>query len=220
MSSVPVEPLSPLITPEPVSEFAGVSQNVRIAYLPKLNVAHIAQLRGEINWGDGSSSPANFDRNKNGGIDVLAPHTYIKPGTFSISASLIEYPPTGPGGITPEFILNLGSVNTTATVAPTPAQLTETAGKSFTATLGTFQGATLFGPIFTAKINWGDGVTTAATISTTSTNQDSITAAHTYAHAGSYVVNADLFSQLPIAHSKPTLDKVFITLIVVASAVA
>jgi hypothetical protein len=216
MSAGPTEPLTPILQDMAVTGFAAVAKNYEVGYLPTVSVSHVSQLRGSINWGDGTSSPASFWRDKKGGIDIVDTHTYAKPGTFAITSSLItETPYVKPGGATPKYILDLGTVNTTATIASTPARLTETAGVSFTATLGTFEGTSLFGPIFTAKINWGDGVTSAGTIKDGAANQDNwtITGTHTYAHTGTYIVNVYLYSQVPAAHQKPGLDKDFITLI-------
>jgi hypothetical protein len=186
------------IIDEPVSEYANVSQQVRIAYMPKLSVGHLSQLHGDIIWGDGISSPAGFDHNKNGGIDIIGTHDYTKAGTFSITTGPISE--TGwapPGDPVPQFIVNLGSVKTTATVAATPAQLTETAGKKFTATLGTFNQETL-DIFFTATINWGDGVTSTGTVTGGDLDQGNwtITGTHLYKSAGTYKVHAYVYSHL------------------------
>jgi hypothetical protein len=204
------------LTDEPVSGFAAISQQVRVAYLPELQVGHIAQLHAEISWGDKTSSAASFDRNKNGGIDVLGTHAYTKPGTFSITAILTETPWHTPSGATPDYILDLGSVNTTATVSPTVPQLTETAGKNFTATLGKFNYFTL-DVILTAKINWGDGVTTTGTLTggDLAKGNWTLTGTHEYGYAGTYIIHAQVYSQVAGSKLPPSKFEDFVTLVFV-----
>jgi hypothetical protein len=221
---IPVDPLplGPRVIDEPVSEFAAISQQVRIAYIPSLSVGHISQLHAAISWGDNTTSLASFDRNKNGGIDVLGTHAYAKPGTFSIASIVTETPWAPPGGgPTPQYILLVGDINTTATVTPTPPQLTETAAKPFTATLGKFTYFTL-DIILTAKITWGDGTTTVGTLNGGDLAQGNwtLTGTHTYAKTGTYTVHATVYSQVAGSKLTPSKFEDFTTLItVVPSAV-
>ena len=210
---VPFPPFPLNITNEAVHEYADVSQTIRVGYMPKANVGHISQLHGDINWGDGTITPAGFARDKSGGIDIVAAHAYAKPGTFAITGTFTLTPWAPPGQPLPQYILLLGSVNTTAKIDATPAQLTETAGKTFTATLGKFHQPTL-DIFFTAQINWGDGVTTTATITGGDLAQGNwqITGTHYYQHAGTYKVYAQVYSHIaPNGKAVPAQD--FFTLI-------
>jgi hypothetical protein len=199
---------------EPITGFADVAKNYEVAYLPNLDIGHVAQLHGSINWGDGTTSPANFWRDKNGGIDIVAIHSYTKPGTFAVSSSLItETPWAVPGQPVPDYILDLGAVSTSATIAATPAKLTKSAGQSFSATMGSFQ--YLIGVTYTAKIDWGDGVTTTATITNENPLSTSlITGTHLYAHGGTYIAHAYLYITPVVPHPPdPSLLNEFTTLV-------
>ncbi len=214
MSAAPIVPSTPKLISEPVSEYAQISQKVRIGYLPTLKIGHVSQLHSTIDWGDGSSSQATFERDKHGGIDVMGTHAYAKPGTFSIGATVTESPYTKPGTVTPLFVINLGTVDTKATVATTPATLTETATTPFTATLGKFNYFTL-DVILSAKINWGDGHITTGTLTggDLANGNWKVTGTHTYGHTGLYTVHADVYSKVAGSSLPPTLFKGFVTLI-------
>ncbi len=215
MSITPIAPTGPIVINEPVTEFAGVTKTVEIAYLPLVNVGHVSQLHAAISWGDNSTSLASFARDKLGGIDVLGTHTYAKPGTFSISSIVTETPWVKPGGgPVPQYILLLGDINTKATVLPTPPQLTETATQPFTATLGKFKYFTL-DVILTAKIIWGDGTTSVGTLSggDLAGGNWTITGTHTYAKTGTYTVHATVYSQVAGSKWKPTVFEDFPTII-------
>jgi hypothetical protein len=197
-SVLPPLPHFTSIIPEPVHEYAGISQQVRVAYLPDLSVEHLSELRGTIDWGDTTTSTAGFTRDKNGGIDVIATHTYVKPGTFSIVSNLSLGPAVDPGHPVPEYLVLLGSVTSPATVDTAPPQITETVDKPFTAVLGQFNQFTL-DIIFTAKINWGDGhVNYPGTLSGGDLANGNwvVSGSHTYGAVGTYLVHAYVYSKV------------------------
>jgi len=215
VSTIVVDPIPGSSISEPASAYVDVSKKIWIARLPDLQVTHVAQLRGEISWGDNTYSPAEFDRDKNGGIDVVGVHAYQKAGNYNIASSgITEYPFVTPGHATPEYIQLLPPVGTSATVIPEPPVITETAGNTFTATLGTFNQFTL-DIIFTAQINWGDShVTTPGSLSGGDLAQGNwtVNGTHNYAHPGTYKVTADVFSQIAPRGTK-FLDEEFVVLI-------
>jgi hypothetical protein len=188
--------MSAVIIDEPISDYAGLSEKVRLAYLPTLRVAHLSQLSASIDWGDGSAdTPASFARDKKGGIDVLGTHDYVSPGTFSVSAVLTERPFSKPGQPAPQYVLNLGQISTTATV--TQPQLTETATQKFTAVIASFHQPTV-DVIFTAKINWGDGTTSVGTITGDGSANGNwqVTGTHMYKKTGVYKVHTYVYSRI------------------------
>jgi hypothetical protein len=152
---------------------------------------------------------ASFERDPKGGIDVMGTHAYAKPGTFAVSSALTETPWNG-GGVVAEYILNLGEVNTQATVSPTPPLFNETAGKSYS-----------------ANIDWGDGNKTDGTVtfqplsSTSFIKEVVTTGTHAYPKPGLYKVTTRVYSRLAIVghEGKQTLAEEFVALVrVTASA--
>jgi hypothetical protein len=198
-AALPVQPTPDPIIPMPISTYAGLSNKLEVGYLPDVQVQRVAQLQGSITWGDGSTTPAEFDRDKKGGIDVVGLHTYKTAGTYKVSTNNITQTPNyTPGQPYPQYILLIGSINTTADVATAPTIITEKAGKPFTANLGTFNQFTL-DIIFTATVNWGDShVNFPAKVTGGDLAQGNWTVqgTHTYAHTGLYKVTADVFSQI------------------------
>ena len=216
LSTIVVDPVPGSIISEPINAYVDVAKKMWVAYLPDLQVTHVSQLHGQLNWGDGTSSPAEFDRDKNGGIDVVGKHTYKAAGTYNISSSnLTEYPYVQPGHPSPQFILLLPPVSSTATVTAEPPANTETVGTTFSATLGKFNQFTL-DIIFTAKINWGDShVNTPGTLTGGDLAQGNwtVTGTHKYAHNGTYKVTVDVFSQIAPGHGPKFLAEEFVVLI-------
>ncbi len=212
--SASIAPVGLVLMDEPVHEYATISEKVRIAYLPKVNVSHVSQLSGAITWGDNTASLASFERDKHGGIDVMGTHAYAKPGTFSISAILGERPYVPPGQPTPFFEINLGTVDTTATVSPTPTVLIETATTPFTAVTARFHAFTV-DTLFTAKISWGDGHTSTGDIQGGDLHQGNwdVSGNHTYSFTGLYKVHTYIYAQIAGSHFQPSVFEDIVTLI-------
>ena len=166
-----------IILNDPITEYANLTQQVRIAYLPTLTVKHLSALSGYVNWGDGTDSPARFDYNKHGGIDVIATHEYVQPGTFAILAPLAG---------------TWGTVANVVTVKPAPPKITVARDKSFTTALAAFSNSQP-GNTFTAKINWGDTGNKSAGRFVTSHGDWQLFAAHVYARPGTYLVHAYVY---------------------------
>jgi hypothetical protein len=217
-AALPVLPPLGGIINEPVYEYANVGQQVRIGYMPKVNVQQLSQLHGNIDWGDGSDSAANFARDAKGGIDILGRHDYAQTGLFSIGSTITETAPVIPGKPTPEYMMLLGSVSTTARVSPTPAEVTVTAGKPFTVTLAKFNQFTL-DVYFTAKISWGDGTVTTGTVTGGDLSQGNwqVQGTHKFTKVGTQAVHVSVYSH--VVGSKFVGTPVdYLTLIIVKAA--
>jgi hypothetical protein len=145
----------------------------------------VADYSATIAWGDGSTSSASMSANANGGFDVSGSHVYAEEGYYSYTltiddvggsssmtagtATIID-PPLMPGSV-PPLTLHQGIPSGTIIVC-------------------TFQYLGGSEPVgnYTAIINWGDGSSTAGTISQpggAGTAFD-VSGSHTYAVAGRY----------------------------------
>jgi hypothetical protein len=180
---------------QPITEYVGISQQARIAYLPDLTVAHLSSLSAEIYWGDNTHSPASFDRNKNGGIDIIATHEYAKAGAFSISVYVKEISDFDPSSFLYGLPVDLGTVPNVVTVQPAPPNVTVVHDKPSTINLAEFFSSQA-GLTFTAKINWGDGNTNSAGNPVNSNGNWQIFAAHAYAKPGIYIAHAYVYAHV------------------------
>jgi YD repeat-containing protein len=155
-----------------------------------------------INWGDGSSSTGTVT-GSNGTFTVTGSHTYTNnDGTFTTTVTVTE---TGISAAT-------ASSTSTATVAE--ADLSATA-QNFAATenagTGSIQVATFTDPgadtsgEFTASINWGDGSTSAGTV-TGSNGTFTVTGGHVYSDAGQDSVTVTISEDgLPVASASESV---------------
>ncbi len=147
---------------EATDRFSG-----QLAKLPANTAAHVAELGGAVDWGDGSAtSITTFKASPNSTIYVNGAHTYAKTGSYNIKVTVFRRPYVPRGQANPFFIILLGSFSTTAKITPDDdggVSLTETASTPFTAKVGSFDFGTV-DIILGIRQNrlWGDGHTSAA----------------------------------------------------------
>ena len=133
-----------------------------------------------INWGDGASSAGTVTANPNGGFNVTGSHSYAEEGTYGTSVTIIDA-----GGST-------ASATSTATIADaalsaTGTTITGTEGAPAT-TVATFTDANLGATPadLSAAITWGDGASSAGTITANPSGGFNVTGSHSYAEEGTY----------------------------------
>jgi hypothetical protein len=87
----------------------------------KLNVPTTsALLSASIDWGDNTISSGTIQKKSDGSYRVVGSHTYQFDGTFKIATTISSGPPIGPGP-RPLFPTRLlGTIHSTAKVAPAP----------------------------------------------------------------------------------------------------
>ena len=146
-----------------------------------------------INWGDATTS-AGTVIGSSGVFSVSGQHTYADEGSFTFTVTVTEI---GGAGAT-------ASASGTATVTEsdvlsgTPAVFTPQQAIPFTGTVATFTD-TDTGNVasdFIATINWGDGNTTAGTVSG-SGGTFTVSGTHTYATSASFPVIVTLADDPP-----------------------
>jgi len=146
-----------------------------------------------INWGDGTSSAGTVIGSA-GVFSVNGQHTYADEGSFTFTVTVTEI---GGGGLT-------ASASGTATVTEsdvlsgTPVVFAPQQAIPFTGTVATFTDTDTANVAsdFTATINWGDGNTTAGTVSGGG-GTFTVSGTHTYATAGSFPVIVTLADDPP-----------------------
>jgi hypothetical protein len=142
-----------------------------------------------IDWGDGTTTAGTVSGSTGGPFTISGTHTYPEEGTYSLTPQFSDDSPS------------ILSAQIFSTAIVSEASLGLTAGPSITAVegtpannlvLATFQdpGSTDPASDFTATVDWGDGITTAGTVSGTNGNY-TVTGSHTYADemsSGFYLV--------------------------------
>jgi len=168
-------------TPTTFSVPSGVSFTTTVAsFSDTLTTAVAGDFTATVDWGDATTSAGTVSGGS-GSFQVSGTHTYAGTGTFPVMVTLSD---DKPGTAT-------ATVSSTAHVANglsvNAVNLSAAEGAAFNGTVATFSDAdTSKTPAsFTATINWGDGTTTAGTI-TGGSGSFTVTGQHTYADEGSF----------------------------------
>ncbi len=205
LATVTAQPVVLTVTANNIQTTSGTAFTGTVAKFTDTTATTSTTFTATINWGDGSSSAGTVTADPNGGYDVTGTHTYTlqaptpvwgSPGLgFGHSATSF-----GLGGAAYIFSVTVSdSASHTATsqavasVAPAPPTL-QAYGTSFNAVVGTaFTGTVAsFTSLdtsaqasdFTVTINWGDGTSSAGTVSANSSGSGFVvTGTHTYSSA-------------------------------------
>ncbi len=184
-----------LIQPTP-SATEGQSFSGRVANFVNTNAANNtpADFTATIKWGDGTTTTGTVSNPAATNIYAVdGSHTYADEGTFTVTVVLSDDAP-GTASATasnPFGVAEADSLSGTAT----PIQTTEGTAVSEAATFtDTYTGNTAAD--FTATINWGDGTTTAGTVSGGG-GSFTVSGSHTYTASGSFPVAVTLADDAP-----------------------
>jgi hypothetical protein len=130
-----------------------------------------------INWGDGT--PASTGTVSGNGGPITGTHTYAEEGIYTGSVSWTD----DAGPHTASFDVRVMDAPLTATAIPVSAA----AGSQFAGPVASFTDANPGGTVsqYSATINWGDGTSTAGTV-TAGAGDFVISGSHTYAAGGTY----------------------------------
>jgi len=172
-------------------------------------VADAYRLKGSIDWGDGSVSPATIVRQSDGSLTVIGNHLYAAAGSDLVQVTVTAYPPAG--SLAPVRLL--GTFRSKAEVFTPNGGVTlgATAGVSFTANLGSFR-TTASTSKAIAIIDWGDGTFSRGTILAVPTAGPLaggffvVMGSHTYVAVGSYVAHISVLSDEPLSPVASTSD--------------
>ncbi len=148
-----------------------------------------------INWGDGSAASAGTVTGGLGSFNVAGMHTYDdeQSATFTVTVTEVTAPNRTASG-TGTAIVGEADV-----LAGTPVVFAATAGVSFTGTVANFTDVdTANVPSdFSAVIDWGDGTTSAGTVTATGPGHFAVSGTHTYAASGTFTVQVTLNDDPP-----------------------
>jgi len=155
-----------------------------------------------INWGDGVDSQGTVSYGSLGntpGYEIMGSNVYADAGKFKITTTLsVSSSPVGVSSDAAATTTGVTTILSRAVVVPRPpishggVTLTESAGQSFTADIGSIT-LPASDTNLTATINWGDGVSSQGQLSPQGAVgngiQYEVIGGHTYALAGTYPVN-------------------------------
>jgi hypothetical protein len=160
-----------------------------------------------IHWGDGQSSAGTLQTvNTFGGsgTTISGSHTYAEEGDYSGTVDLVE--DCGTGSETIAFSADAAD----AVLSASAHDFSATATIAFSGVGAHFGDANPTAPVsdFTVTISWGDGQSSAGTVSLSQSGGFDVTAGHTYTAAGSFPVTVsvhDLGGATATAHATATV---------------
>jgi hypothetical protein len=152
-----------------------------------------AAFTATVDWGDGSTSPGTIT-GASGSFTVAAQHTYADEGSFTLSVTVTEVPPSTATSTSTAT----ATVQEADVLSGTPVTFSASAGSAFNGAVAHFTDTDTVSAAsdFTATINWGDGTTTPGTVSGGS-GAFQVSGTHTYAGGGSYSVLVTLADDAP-----------------------
>jgi len=142
--------------------------------------AQASGFTASIAWGDGSTTTGSISANASAGFNVTGGHTYAEDGTDPLSVIISAVAPgTATATATGSAVVLEGNLSGAGTT------FSATEALSFTGNVATFTdpNSTDTASAFTAIINWGDGTTTAGTVSGSPAGF-TINGTHTYSDGG------------------------------------
>src|SRR3989441_1585592 len=168
-------------------EGAGVSGTVATFVDADPNGA-TSDFNATIIWGDQTSSAGTITANGSGGFSVRGSHAYAGEGNYSVSVTVSDA-----GGATASATSS-ASVADAAIALTGAGRLTEHHRTNFTVTLATLTDADPGGVAsdYTAQVSWGDGTTSAGTITARTAGGFTVTGSHNYQHNNTYTVTITL----------------------------
>jgi hypothetical protein len=173
-----------------------------------------ADFSASINWGDGTTAAGTISGSA-GSFTVSGSHVYAEAGTKTATIVLSDNSPgTAKGTATATIVV------ADEPLAATGTTVTSAESTTFSALLATFTDANPNGMVgdYTATIAWGDGTTTAGSISSAD-GHFKVSGSHAYAEDGLYniaVQIADVGGSTATASSTATVSEPSITATAIA----
>jgi hypothetical protein len=168
-------------TPTSFSVPAGVSFTTVVASFSDTLISNVASdFVATIDWGDATTSAGTVSGSA-GSFQVTGTHTYAASGTFPVIVTFSDDPP---GTATAQVT---STAHVASGLAVTAVDFSTPEGTPFNGTVATFSDAdtTKTPASFTTTIDWGDGTTTAGTV-TGGSGSFTVSGQHTYADEGSF----------------------------------
>jgi hypothetical protein len=150
--------------------------------------ATVADYSASVSWGDGATSIGTI-AGGSGSFTVTGSHTYLEEGSKPVAVTITDI----------DNASNSATTNSTASIADAaltarPACLA-TFSPSYSGATATFtDAASPSGTLsdFSASINWGDGSTSAGTVTGSNGGPYAVSGSHTYATTGSFTITTTI----------------------------
>jgi hypothetical protein len=191
--SVVVAPAGPGIVLTPagtLSAVEGASAALTLATFTDAAPLPVTSYLVTINWGDGTTSTGTVQPGANvGSYVVTGNHKFVDEGSYQVTVSVSRG--TGPAA----SVTDAANVSDPNVVATGGLSLQAQRGSDTTLTVATFTdpgGSESLGN-YSATVNWGDGTTTAGTISfNVATSVFSVSGTHNYQNSGKFTLTVSI----------------------------
>jgi hypothetical protein len=147
-------------------------------------LATSADFSASINWGDGGSSTGTVSASGTG-FAVSGGHTYADEGPYQVNVTIAEIADASNSAVA-HSVASVGDAAISASPACEATSLRSYNGH--TATFSDAAGAYGTAADFSATISWGDGTSTAGTISTLGGGDYAVGGVHGYATVGRFTI--------------------------------
>jgi len=180
------------VTPANITAQEGVSFNGPVASFTDSDSSQssVANFSATIAWGDGTTSAGTITSGATFG--VTGTHTYADEGNFTVTITVTDSA-NQTGSAT-----GSATVGETDALSGTPLTINTTQFVAFSGAVANFSDTNTGNPAsdFVATINWGDGNTTAGTVSG-SGGAFVVSGSHTYVSGGTFPVTVTLSDDAP-----------------------
>jgi hypothetical protein len=170
----------------------GASFTATVAnFSDTLTSAVASDFTATIDWGDATTSAGTVSGGS-GSFQVSGTHTYASPGTYPVMVTLSDDAP----GTATATVTSTARVAMGLSVVASPFTIPE--GQSFNGNVATFSDSdtSKTAASFTAAIDWGDGTTSAGTV-TGSSGSFQVSGQHTYSDEGSFTFTVTVTDTSP-----------------------
>jgi PKD repeat protein len=174
---------STAVTVTHIAPVEGVNFSGAVATFSDSDTANVAgDFTATIAWGDGTFT-AGVISGSAGSFTVSGTHTYAEEGSFPLSITVSDDSP------------GTSTATSSASISVSDGALSATPGSAFNGVEGMPAGGALasftdadpngVAADFTATVNWGDGQSSAGTVTANGGGGFTVNATHSYAHDGS-----------------------------------
>ncbi|HVA44979.1 MAG TPA: TIGR03118 family protein [Pirellulales bacterium] len=167
----------------------GASRTVSVATFTDTDTGNLAKdFIATIDWGDGTTDAGTVN-GVAGNFSVTGTHAYAEEGVYSVRVIVAD---DGAGTASATLSGSTTVADARLTVTRTVAAMTE--GVAFSGSVATLSDANTSAAVgdFTATIDWGDGETSAGTVSANGSGSFNIAGNHTYSEGGTYAIGVSV----------------------------
>jgi hypothetical protein len=185
ISEAPLSTTPAVITATEAGTFSGVVAT----FLDPDASSTAASFSVNINWGDGHASVGTVTATSpNGAFTVTGTNTYAEEGGYTVVVTIVDAGDPSP------TVINSAATVLDAALSGTGLNIAATEGAGFTGVVAIFRDGDAAGTTndYTATINWGDGNSSAGTITANPNGSFSVTGNNDYLQEGSYGVSVTI----------------------------